>query len=98
MYDDRKIGGNTSQKVDGHIGDKLLVCVKRMVPQIEISTKDKQWTLLELTAFSGDPIMCVAIIAGIREQAVVDKGMDMFAEQEGEVSDVFFKNNSGRNK
>ena len=47
----------------------------------------------------GDLIMCVVIFTGIREQDIVDTGMDIFTEQEGEVSDDFlFKNNSGKNK
>ena len=43
--------------------------------------------------------MCVIIFAGIQSQAVVETGMDIFAEQEGEGSDDnYFKNNNGKNK
>jgi len=43
--------------------------------------------------------MCVIIFAGIQSQAVVETGMDIFAEQEGEGSDDnYFKNNNGENK
>ena len=36
-----EVGGNTSQKEDGHIGGKLLVCAQGMAPQIKVNTKDK---------------------------------------------------------
>ena len=93
-----EVGGNTSQKGNGHIGGKLLVCAKGMIPQ-EKNTRDKHWTLLGLTALNGDPIMCVIIFAGIGSQAVVEIEMDVFVEQEGEDSDDdYFKKNSGKNK
>ena len=94
-----EVGGNTSQKGDGHIGGELLICAKGMEPQKKINVKDKHFTLLGLTALNGDPVMCVIIFAGKREQAVVETGMDVFAEEEGEVSDEDFLNkNSGPNK
>ena len=61
-----------------------------MEPQKKINTKDKHFTLLGLTALNGDPVMCVIIFAGMQEQAVVETGMDVFADQEGEVSDEDF--------
>ena len=85
-----KVGGSTSQKGDGHIGDELLICAKGMEPQKKINTKDKHFTLLGLTALNGDPVMCIIIFAGKQEHAVVETGMDVFADQEGEVSDEDF--------
>ena len=41
-----EIGGNTSQEGDGHIGGKLLVCGKEIVPQQRVNHKDKHWILL----------------------------------------------------
>ena len=66
----KKVRGNTSQKGDGNIGDKLLVCTKGMAPQIKVNKKDKYWTLLGLAALSDNPSMCVVIFAEIREQAI----------------------------
>ena len=55
--------------------------------------------MLELTALNGDAIMCVVFFAGIRDQAVVDTGMEIFVHQEGKVSDKdFFVKNRGANK
>ena len=94
-----EVGGNTSQKGDGHIGGELLVCGKGMVPQKRVNIKDKHFTLLGLTSLNGDAVMCVIIFAGKREQAVVETGMDVFAPEEGDVRDEdFFKKNSGANK
>ena len=52
--------------------------------------KDKHWTLLELTAINGDHIMCVVIFAGKRQQTVVETGCDVFAAQEGNMSEESF--------
>ena len=43
--------------------------------------------------------MCVVTFAGIREQAVVDTGVDMYVPQEGEVNyEDFLVKKSGANK
>ena len=73
-------GGTTSQKGDEHIGGELLVCPKGTTPQKTINTKSKTWTLLGLTALSGDCAMCVLIFSGKRPQALWETGMDIFAE------------------
>ena len=94
-----KVGGNTSQKGDWHIGGKLLVCGKVKVPQQRVNHKDKHWTLIKLTTLSGDPIMRVIIFAGKRYNPLYETGMNIFAEQVGEVSDDdYFEQNSGPNK
>ena len=53
----------------------------------KINTKYKHRTLLGLTALNCDPVMCICIFAGIRKSAIVETGMDIFAEKVGEVSD-----------
>ena len=94
-----EVGGNISQKGDGHEGGKLLVCEKGVDPQKTINTKDAHWTLLGLTSLNGDAVMCIIIFAGVRESAVVETGMDIFAQQEGDVSDKdYFKQNTGVGK
>ena len=68
-------------------------------PQKMINTKDAHWTLLGLTSLNGDAVMCIIIFAGVRESAVVETGMDIFAQQEGDVSDKdYFKKNTGVGK
>ena len=75
-----EVGGNTSQKGDGHIGGKLLVCARGMVPHIQVHTKDKRWTMLGLTTLNIDLVMCIVIFVGKREQAIMETGMDILAE------------------
>ena len=44
-----EVGGSTSQKGDGRIGGRLMVCGKGMVPQNKITAKEKMdapWTHL----------------------------------------------------
>ena len=94
-----EVGGNTSQKGDGHKGGQLMICAKDMVPQQKASTNDKHFTLLGLTALTGDPVMCVLIIEGKKMNALQECGMDIFAEKIGEMSDeIFFENNQGQGK
>lgn len=45
--------------------------------------KDNYFTVLGLTALTGDATICVVIVSGIREQAVVDTWMDICVKQEG---------------
>ena len=94
-----EVGGNTSQKGDGNIGGELKVCAQGMVPQQKINTRDKHWTLLGVTSLRGDPVMCVIIFAGKRENTLTETGMDIFVDAEGDPSDHdYFEKNSGFGK
>ena len=59
-----------------------------------INMKCKQRTLLGLISLASNSVMCVLIFAGVRPQAVMETGMDIFAEQVGDVSDEFYFKNS----
>ena len=70
-----------------------------MTPQKTINVKCKRWNVLGLTSLAGDAVMCVHIFSGVRPQAVMEIGMNIFAEQVEKVSDEFyFENNSGPGK
>ena len=73
-----KVGGNTIQKGDGHIGGKLFVCRRGMTPQTKISVNDKHWTMLGLNAPTSDPVMCIIIFTGKHELAVAETEIDIF--------------------
>ena len=75
-----EVDGNTSQKGDGHIGGKLLVCGKGMVPQQKLSNKDKLWNLFGLPSLDGYPVMCVVVFAGERRSPLYETEMNVFAE------------------
>ena len=62
-----EVGGNINQKGDGNKGGEKYITGKGMVPQLKSNAKDKHYTVLGLTALSGDPVMCVVIFAGTRE-------------------------------
>ena len=94
-----EVGGNISQKGDGNKGGERYITGKGMVPQLKSNSKDKHYTVLGLTAISGDPVMCVVIFTGTRENRLWETGIDAFAETEGRVSDAdYFEKNSGKNK
>ena len=57
-----ELGGNISQKGDGHVGGQLFLCEKEETPQVKVFTRDKQYTVLGLTSLTGHPVMCVIIV------------------------------------
>ena len=74
-----ELGGNISQKGDGHVGGQLLLCEKGETPQIKVSTRDKHYTVLGLTSLTGHPVMCVIIFTGKKPNALWETGLDLEA-------------------
>ena len=94
-----EVGGNTSQKGDGHLGGELMLCETGKSPQRKVNTKNKHYTVLGLTTLSGKPVMCCIIFAGLRENALCETGLDLTAEIIGETSDDdFLEKNTGKGK
>ena len=94
-----EVSGNTSQKDDGLVGCELLFTERGSIAQRKISTKNKLYTLLGLTLLSGDPRMCVLIMAGDRLRTEVETGIDMFAKTIGNINeDDYFLKNSKKGK
>ena len=60
-----EVGGNISQKGDDAIGGELQLCEAVKTLQQKISTKDKHYTVLGLTNFLGEAVMCIIIFARI---------------------------------
>ena len=54
-------GCNTSQKKDGHIAGTKYVCTPKTTPQLRCSTSDHRFTMLLITAGTGDAVCCVII-------------------------------------
>jgi hypothetical protein len=63
-------GCNTNQKKDGHYGGEKFVCTRGTTPKQMVSTSDKHFTVLGLTASTGEPVLCVIIFASENEQGV----------------------------
>ena len=72
-----EVVSNTSQKDDGHIGGKLLVCAEGMVPHQKVSTKDKHWTLPGFTTLNGYSVMCVLILTSKQMNPLYEYGMGL---------------------
>jgi hypothetical protein len=71
-----EVGGNTSMMKDGNIGGSLYIVPKGTECQQKASKKDKKFTVLGLTAFSGDPVMCVVIIDAKTRDLYTEVGVD----------------------
>ena len=59
-------------------------------PKKKVSTKDKLFTLLPLTLLSGEPLMCILIISGVRYNTLLEMWLDGSADMVGNVLDVDF--------
>ena len=94
-----EVGGNASQKGDGHAGGKKLLCEKGSVPRKVVSHQDKHFTLLGFTALNGDAVMCCVIFSGVMQNPQVETGADFTKSIIGDVEDpMFFENNFGEGK
>ena len=71
-----EVGGNTSQKGDGHIGGTLHLCERNFTPQSKTSNKDKRFTLMGLTTLTGKPLMCCVIFKGVKCCIETETGID----------------------
>ena len=79
---------------DGQVGGELQMCERGTVSQQKINIKDKHYTVLVLTTLAGNPVMCIVIFAGETPCTLVETGLDLKAETEGnpDNADLFFKN------
>ncbi len=67
-----EVGTDTAQDEDGHIGGQtyLSYCGRKI--ELTSSKASGRFTLMGLTAASGDPVMCIVIMAGM------ELGIDQF--------------------
>jgi len=94
-----EVGGSISMKGDGHVGGQLMLVGKGQVPMKKISTNDKKFTLIGLTAFTGEPVMCVLILEGKRPNPSVEAGIDIRITPNSSCSDAdFIMKNCGNGK
>ena len=91
-----EVGNNISMKGDGHAGGELLLTAKKSVGQRKCSTRNRKFTLIGLTAFSGEPVMCVIIVEGKLANGAIEAGIDITVTPKGSMDDPnFIFNNSG---
>ena len=94
-----EVGGNLSMKGDGHIaGTKLLTGVGN-VPKLQTSTRNRRFTMIGLTAFTGEPKMCIIILEGKYPKGHIEAGIDISVTPTGDnTKPEFILNNSGPGK
>ena len=85
-----EVGSNTSMKSGGSVAGEKLLVTKGTEPQQRISTKDKHFTVLGLTALNGEPALCVIIFSGKQPNMDVESGIDIMAEVNGKYDDADF--------
>jgi hypothetical protein len=85
-----EVGANTSQKGDGHVGGKKVVGERGCVSQQKVSKKEKKFTVIGLTALTGEPVMCIVIIQGKERKIEIELGIDYSAHWEGSPDDADF--------
>ena len=78
---------------------KKYVCGRGTIPQCKVQHRENYFTTMGFTALSGDPVLCVIIIAGKRENFGVETGIDPSSAIEGDIVDEdFFEKNYGHGK
>ena len=71
-----EVGCNLSQENDNANGGQKFMCGKDEEPYQTISTKHQHFTCLGLTRLDGEALMCVVIISGKRQDALVESGIE----------------------
>ena len=99
MFCGDEVGENISIKGDGHHGGELLLVEKGTIAQRKVSTRNRKFTLIGLTSFTGDPVMCVIIIEGKLPNGAIEVGVDIWVQQNGKSTDKdFIMIKSGKGK
>jgi hypothetical protein len=91
-----KVGSNTSQTKDGHVGGQTYLCTKEGRPQQRAATKDAHFTVLGFTAANGKPLMCAIIFAAKSVKCKWKTGFDPFVQLIGEEHEI--EKNMGEGK
>ena len=67
--------------------------------QNKSSINDQHFTVLGFTALTGEPVLCMIIVAGVIEAYEVETGIDIDAPVIGDPTDKdYFQNNAGKGK
>ena len=71
-----EVGCNTSQECDNSVGGELFLTGKYDQPYRSVSTRHSHFTVLGVTALSGEPVLCVVIITGKKTKLSVASRID----------------------
>ena len=89
-----EVGGNSTQKGDGHIGGTLHLCERNFNPQFKTSNKDKRFTLISLTTHTGKALLCCVIFKGKKYCSQMESGIDFTVKvnNNSEIQQEFIEN------
>ena len=94
-----EVGGNISMKGDGYVGGEKVLTEKGTIGQRKTSNRSRKFTLIGLTNFSGEPVMCLLILEGKLPNGAIEAGIDIRVQPEGTTTDHdFILKNSGKGK
>ena len=100
-----EVGCNTSQETDNAVGGELLLTGRDDQAYCSVATRTNHFTVLGVTALSGDPVLCVVIISGKKGDIPVSTGVDWNAVEDELNSNIeegdeirFLNNNTGSGK
>ena len=84
------VGGNINQIGNENVGGQLQMCEVVTTLQQKVNSRDKHYTLLGITALTGEPVMCIVIFSGKRHNPLWETGLDLEAETIGSTDDDDF--------
>ena len=94
-----EVGGNISMKGDGYNGGEKLVGERGTISQQKTSTRNRKFTMIGLTSFDGEPVMCVLILEGKLPNGSIEAGIDITVHPDGTTTDSdFIIKNCGKGK
>ena len=100
-----EVGSDLNMMNDGHLGGMKFITRRGNNAVINSTKKSKRFTVLGLTALTGDPLMCVVIFEGKERNPLLESGIDVFhplsQQFEGDITDSnmdFFESNYGKGK
>ena len=71
-----EVGGNLSMKLDGYVVSKKLLTGVRNVPKLQTSNRNRKFTMICLTVFTGKPVMCIFILEGKHPKGNIEAGFE----------------------
>lgn len=97
-----EVGCNLSQELDNAIGGELYLTGRDDEAYRSVSTRYNHFTVLGVTSLSGEPVLCVVIIAGKKGELPIATGLDwsvLDEEFDDNIEDgkqfEYFQNNRG---
>ena len=79
-----------SQKGDGHISGKIILCECGTKTKNKTSSEDKHFTLCGLLLLNRTPLVCILFMTTVNPKIYVDTVIGFFAENKGYICDNGF--------